>query len=732
MNFSQLNTKCQHRLSMLIENQGYILNKLDEAYIEEFSEIMEKIENLTQEPEMRRDTIEQFREQLKKLKPFVDSVNPDFIRANKGLKSSFGNLAYLDMVLNSALRDMIRADDADIPDFLLHENNALMGDQVDSQPLGTEIYIPDRLFQPEGEIGNGDIDMDEVKAQPLFPSGGPKVGDVVQKEDNACFLLANLVGIANRNPDAIRKLISDNNDGTVTVHLNALRHEKKVPLNIRIDKTVSNLDAESARWVKYIEKAVAASHVLQVEGSYPEGLRSAVESGKLDKFSVKGNLDGGMPEMAINMLTREVLKDGDAVRNEMMMSPTFEGAKTVLIEKMSRALAHGGNVFMYSGKHVVSINKVSGEDGYNMVGIYDQKSYMNRDGRTTNVALEDIISGAVKADGKPYEKIQINDPDFNEGVLKTDSIYLDGLETQYNKFVRPAKEEPKVEQVEQPQIEPDDNQINNGMPLPPMEEPKEEQREEAPRQKLVMDDDDDERQEINQKEEPEAQPERQPEPQPGNQLQAEFIVERIVRLNKEMQATARLTPKTSRDMMQKMDALSRFARENRNNPEVIQSIFDSAAFIQFQNAANEYMERWDASSKEGHVLNARQLAKIKICDKLAGLGNAVYKGKTLAQYKNYMVAEKLMIQTAIQKYQSAPQEGLGAMLHFKKLNAATEELMVSPIYTGFMAKAKINPEVDMKKMDVLIKTPSETLFKAVNPPKADIAPKQAHDDAPVL
>lgn len=106
--------------------------------------------------------------------------------------------------------------------------------------------------------------------EPLFPHE-PSAADVFQGGVGDCYFLAGISAVVTHNPQAIRDMIRDNNDGTVTVRL--YRHNRPgedindpVPYYITVDKSTPNLVqtggdayAKNVLWVQLIEKAYAAS-----------------------------------------------------------------------------------------------------------------------------------------------------------------------------------------------------------------------------------------------------------------------------------------------------------------------------------------------------------------------------------------------------------------------------------------------------------------------------------------
>jgi hypothetical protein len=97
----------------------------------------------------------------------------------------------------------------------------------------------------------------------VFNAGGPKTTDIVQGNIGDCWLLAGLGGIANQDPNVIRRNVVDFDDGTYGVALGGsfYRVDNELPVwNVSSGATSSNLQyaqlgAQNSMWVAIVEKA---------------------------------------------------------------------------------------------------------------------------------------------------------------------------------------------------------------------------------------------------------------------------------------------------------------------------------------------------------------------------------------------------------------------------------------------------------------------------------------------
>lgn len=109
--------------------------------------------------------------------------------------------------------------------------------------LGAVTIGPVRLEDPTPISNYPGVDR---TGEALFPRS-PRATDAVQGGIGDCFLVAALAAIATADPNRIRELVTDNGDGTFTVHF--------ADGDVRVD--ADPLPTQNAMWVAVIEKAYA-------------------------------------------------------------------------------------------------------------------------------------------------------------------------------------------------------------------------------------------------------------------------------------------------------------------------------------------------------------------------------------------------------------------------------------------------------------------------------------------
>lgn len=161
----------------------------------------------------------------------------------------------------------------------------------------------------------------------LFPRD-PRPDDVRQGKLGDCFLLAPAASIAAHDPGAIRKMMRENHDGSVTVRFFDVRggpgSKTFVPLFVNVKKSevragTRDLFAQGALWVKMIEKAFASSKL----GSSGSGQRRPSSS--------YGNLEGGSSADALEILL------GREVQRRRLGSGRIEGEATSEMARLADA-----------------------------------------------------------------------------------------------------------------------------------------------------------------------------------------------------------------------------------------------------------------------------------------------------------------------------------------------------------------------------------------------------------
>lgn len=124
---------------------------------------------------------------------------------------------------------------------------------------------------------------------PLFPHP-PSVHDVKQGAIGDCYFMAGLASIVAQNPEAVKNMIRDNGNGTVTVKLYDVQaqdgHKTFAPKFLTFDKSVLHTDyairehaSKDAPWVALLEKAYAihtGSYARMGEGGFASDVYEAM------------------------------------------------------------------------------------------------------------------------------------------------------------------------------------------------------------------------------------------------------------------------------------------------------------------------------------------------------------------------------------------------------------------------------------------------------------------------
>lgn len=123
--------------------------------------------------------------------------------------------------------------------------------------VGEGMYMDENTYYfPDDMLTWNKSEIKNVKNESLFAEGQPKPEDVIQTDNRFCYMLAPLRALTVAHKDKIKNLITDNNDGTVTVHFfRKNKDNQKVPYNVVVDKTVGDWDTRMANWGRLVEKA---------------------------------------------------------------------------------------------------------------------------------------------------------------------------------------------------------------------------------------------------------------------------------------------------------------------------------------------------------------------------------------------------------------------------------------------------------------------------------------------
>ncbi len=123
----------------------------------------------------------------------------------------------------------------------------------------------------------------EAVAGTLFPGGTPLPSHVQQTGLGDCYLQAFLINTAVQNPEHLKKMMSDNGDGTVTVRYYYKSGAKWNPIFIKVKKSIATgvtgdkLYHAGALWSHMIEKSYAV--FAGKHGQYGAALRPPTKKG---------------------------------------------------------------------------------------------------------------------------------------------------------------------------------------------------------------------------------------------------------------------------------------------------------------------------------------------------------------------------------------------------------------------------------------------------------------------
>lgn len=207
---------------------------------------------------------------------------------------------------------------------------------------------------------------------PLF-SHEPTVSDVSQGELGDCYFLAALSGIVATNPQFIKQMMRDNEDGTVTVRFYAIdtQFRNRRSYNVTVKKTIpmriyesngTSLTpyAQGALWVKMVEKAYAAVR----------GRLLSYEVGRYDKRG-QGyrNAESGLSEDAYRHILGETSKSEETKEKKL---PTEA-------EEFRRIIGRKRDYFTEEAKNSRSV-KERYMNGYRMIEyLVEKKMNENKD-----------------------------------------------------------------------------------------------------------------------------------------------------------------------------------------------------------------------------------------------------------------------------------------------------------------------------------------------------------------
>ncbi|MCR5487296.1 MAG: hypothetical protein K6F35_07165 [Lachnospiraceae bacterium] len=151
---------------------------------------------------------------------------------------------------------------------------------------------------------------------PLFPHE-PCMENVCQGLLGDCYAMAAMASLVERKPEAIKEMMKDNGNGTVTVRLYNTKREpvyitvkKSVPVDPSIEDDNKDYYARNCLWIQMIEKAFAASGIAKEYRNWDDKLPEDMEDKQFidEKLEMNGLLSydairGGNALFFISVLT---------------------------------------------------------------------------------------------------------------------------------------------------------------------------------------------------------------------------------------------------------------------------------------------------------------------------------------------------------------------------------------------------------------------------------------------
>ena len=205
--------------------------------------------------------------------------------------------------------------------------------------------LPEGNMNPDGPPT--DQPNEDRSDDPLYPNGDPNISDINQGGVGDCWLLAALGSTALTNPQKIKDVITDNGDGTYTVHF----QDGDVTVN---DDALLDQGDDQAKWVAVIETAYAereGGEYDDIEGGYGDHALQdlfGAETGNFDPDSSNDLFfgDNKSPDDSYDVM-EEALGDGRPVTasvhdrigidggHELMVTDVYEKDGVKYVELMN-------------------------------------------------------------------------------------------------------------------------------------------------------------------------------------------------------------------------------------------------------------------------------------------------------------------------------------------------------------------------------------------------------------
>lgn len=232
----------------------------------------------------------------------------------------------------------------------------------------------------------GDHNNEDRSDDPLYPNGEPSLADIHQGDFGDCWLLAALGSTAMTNPQKIKDLITDNGDGTYTVHF----QDGDVTVN---DDALLDQGADQGKWVAVIETAYAERE----GGNYEEINGGDANDAYEDLFGADtGSFD---PDSSGDWIFGDNKSPGDSYND---MREALDDGRAVTASVNGRIGIDGG--------HALMVTTVYERDGVQYVELMNPWASNN----------DAIINGVEAAGGEAYPdgRIVMNMNDFSEEFYK--------------------------------------------------------------------------------------------------------------------------------------------------------------------------------------------------------------------------------------------------------------------------------------------------------------------------
>ncbi len=244
--------------------------------------------------------------------------------------------------------------------------------------------LSDEDMNPEGPPT--DHNTEDRSGDPLYPNGEPSITDIDQGDFGDCWLLAALGSTALTDPQKIKDLITDNGDGTYTVHF----QDGDVTVN---DDALLDQGADQGKWVAIVETAYAERE----GGTYDEIEGGDANEAYEDLFGANtGSFD---PDSTNDLFFGDNKSPGDSY-NEMREA--LDDGRPVTASVRDRIGIDGG--------HALIVTNVYERDGVQYVELMNPWASNS----------DDIINGVESAGGEAYSdgRIVMNIDDFSEEFYK--------------------------------------------------------------------------------------------------------------------------------------------------------------------------------------------------------------------------------------------------------------------------------------------------------------------------